>query len=72
LASTPGLYVRVEPEIAQAARESSPELSDLTTSELLRVGLLVLAGHDVGDAVPLAARKRGNWRGTKIGPRKAA
>lgn len=68
--STPGLYVRVAPEIAQAARDSSPELAGLNTSELLRVGLLVLGGHPVGDAARLACGKRGPKPGTKYGPRK--
>jgi hypothetical protein len=59
MADTPRLYVRVAPELAEAARAASPELDGLNTATLLRVGLLVLAGHEVRDAVPLAARKRG-------------
>jgi hypothetical protein len=59
MADTPRLYVRVEPEHEQAARAASPELAALNTATLLRVGLLVLAGHQVEDAVPLARRKRG-------------
>jgi hypothetical protein len=59
MAQSPMLRVRAEPELEQAAREACPELAGLNTSTVLRVGLLVLAGHDVRDAVPLAVRKRG-------------
>jgi hypothetical protein len=59
MADTPQLYVRVPPELEQAARAASPELADVNTATLLRIGLLVLAGHQVEDAVPLAMRKRG-------------
>jgi hypothetical protein len=41
------------------ALKACPELEGLNTSTVLRVGLLVLAGHDVRDAVPLSIRKRG-------------
>ncbi len=59
MADTPQLYVRVAPELEQAARSANPELAEINTATLLRVGLLVLAGHQVEDAVPLATRKRG-------------
>jgi hypothetical protein len=59
MADTPQLYVRVAPELEHAARAASPDLADVNTATLLRVGLLVLAGHQVDDAVPLAMRKRG-------------
>jgi hypothetical protein len=57
--NTPQRYVRIEPELEQAARAVAPELAELDHSTLLRVGLLVLAGHPVQDALPLAKRKRG-------------
>jgi hypothetical protein len=62
MADTPQRFVRVEPELEQAARLASPELAAIDHATLLRVGLLVLAGHLVEDAVPLAKRKRGPKR----------
>lgn len=59
MAQSPMLRVRAEPELEQAARAACPELAGLNTSTVLRVGLLVLAGHEVTEAVPLAVRKRG-------------
>jgi hypothetical protein len=59
MADTPQFYVRAEPDEVRAARAASPELADVNTATLLRVGLLVLAGHQVDEALPLAMRKRG-------------
>jgi hypothetical protein len=63
MANTPQQFVRVDPELEMAARAAiylaAPELADVDSATLLRVGLLVLAGHQVQDAVPLAKRKRG-------------
>jgi hypothetical protein len=59
MANTPLHRVRAELELVDAAYGAHPELAGLNTATLLRVGLLVLAGHEVQDAVQLAARKRG-------------
>jgi hypothetical protein len=59
MANTPLHRVRAEPDLLDAAYGAHPELKGLNTATLLRVGLLVLAGHQVEDAVPLALRKRG-------------
>jgi hypothetical protein len=59
MANTPRIEVRVEPETVRAVRDARPELAELNSATLLRVGLLVLAGHDVRDAIPLAKRRRG-------------
>lgn len=59
MANSPLLRVRAEPELEAAVRAARPELAGLSTSQLLRAGLLSLAGHSVQDAVSLAKRKRG-------------
>lgn len=59
MAQSPLLRFRAEPELMEDALEACPELAGLNTSTVLRVGLLVLAGHEVRDAVPLAVRRRG-------------
>ena len=59
MANTPVHRVRAEPELEEAARAACPELADANMATLLRTGLLVLAGYEVHDAVPLAKRKRG-------------
>jgi hypothetical protein len=59
MAQSPLLRFRAEPELMEDALQACPELEGLNTSTVLRVGLLVLAGHDVRDAVPLAKRRRG-------------
>jgi hypothetical protein len=59
MANTPLYRVRAEPELEEAARAACPELADVNAATLLRAGLLVLAGHDIREAVPLAKRKRG-------------
>ncbi len=55
----PRLSVRIAPELEAAAREASPELADAEFSTLVRVGLLVLAGHQVSAALALARERRG-------------
>jgi hypothetical protein len=59
MADTPQCFVRAEPEMLQDARQASPELADVDPSTLFRVGLLVLAGRSVAEAIPLAKRRRG-------------
>jgi hypothetical protein len=59
MANSPLHRVRAESELVDAAYEAHPELQGLNTPTVLRVGLLVLAGHKVCDAVPLAVRRRG-------------
>jgi hypothetical protein len=59
MADTQQWFVRAELESLQAARQANPELADVDPSTLFRVGLLVLAGHPVTEAVPLAKRRRG-------------
>jgi hypothetical protein len=56
---TPKLSVRVAPELEAAAREAVPELASADVSTIIRVGLLVLAGHQVPEALSLAKNRRG-------------
>jgi hypothetical protein len=42
--NSPRVAVRVREDLEAAARSASPELSDLSISELLRAGLAMLAG----------------------------
>jgi hypothetical protein len=50
---------RVPEELEAAARQRAPELAELSFSALVRVGLAVLAGYQLPDAinVSLAARQ---------------
>lgn len=59
MANSPLHRVRAEPELVDDAYAAHPELEGLNTSTLFRVGLLVLAGHEVPEAAALAKRKRG-------------
>ena len=54
--------VRVPAELESAARESAPELAALDFATLARVGLAVLAGHVVRDAIELVRTRPGPKR----------
>lgn len=62
MANTPKVGVRVDPEILRAARQAAPELAALNIAHLLRVGLAVLAGDPIGDAVSKMRRRTGPKR----------
>ena len=55
---TPKVTVRVPPELEEAARRQ-PGLEDVDLSTLVRVGLLVLAGVAVAEAIRKAGGKPG-------------
>jgi hypothetical protein len=57
MARTRGVAVRVPEDLEQAAR-ATPELAELPLSTLVRVGLAVLAGHPVPDAITVAIAAR--------------
>jgi len=59
MANTRRAVARIPEGLEAAARASSPELAALDMSMLLRVGLAVLAGHPVPDALDVARAKRG-------------
>jgi hypothetical protein len=69
MAETRGIRVRVPESLEAAARERSPELAALDMSTLVRVGLAVLGGQAIPDAVTVAVGCR-QPRGRK--PRTAA
>jgi hypothetical protein len=56
--ATRGVAVRVPEDLEKAARGAVPELADLPLSTLVRVGLAVLAGHQVPDAIAVAIAYR--------------
>ena len=58
MARTRGVAVRVPEDLEQQARATAPELADLPLSTLVRVGLAVLAGHPVPDAITVAIEAR--------------
>jgi hypothetical protein len=62
MAETPLRTVRVPTELESAARRSSPELASLDFATLARVGLAVLAGHAVRDAITLVRTRPGPKR----------
>jgi hypothetical protein len=51
MAATPPTVVRIPPELETAARANVPELADATSSVLVRVGLAVLAGLAIREAI---------------------
>jgi hypothetical protein len=57
MARTRGVAVRVPEDLEEAAR-STPELAELPLSTLVRVGLAVLAGHQVDVAIKVAIAYR--------------
>lgn len=57
--NTPQIAARVDPEIVKAARRAAPELATVNVAHLLRVGLAVLAGYPVGEAVRMTQRQTG-------------
>lgn len=54
-----GTSIRIPAELEAAARSARPELAALNRSALLRVGLGVLAGLGVTDALTQATYKSG-------------
>jgi hypothetical protein len=56
--ATRGVAVRVPEDLEEAARGAAPELADMPLSTLVRVGLAVLAGHQVPEAVRVAIASR--------------
>jgi hypothetical protein len=58
VANTPQAVVRVDPELADAARARLGQ-PDASLSVLLRAGLAVLAGLPVPEALQSAATRRG-------------
>lgn len=62
VADTPKVGVRVDPEMLTAARRAAPELATVNVAHLLRVGLAVLAGYPVDEAVSKMQRKTGPKR----------
>jgi hypothetical protein len=65
MANTPNVGIRIAPELISAARGAAPELATVDVPTLARVGLLVLAGHGVRDALPLATLRRGPVAGKR-------
>ena len=57
MARTRGVAVRVPEDLEEAAR-ATPELAELPLSTLVRVGLAVLAGHQVEEAIRVAIAYR--------------
>lgn len=58
MARTRGVAARVPEDLEAAARAKAPELAELPLSTLVRVGLAVLAGHPVEDAIRVALAYR--------------
>jgi hypothetical protein len=58
MAKTRGVAVRVPEDLEAAARKATPELAELPLSTLVRVGLAVLAGHQVDNAIKVAIAYR--------------
>jgi hypothetical protein len=56
--ATRGVAVRVPEDLEEAARGATPELAELPLSTLVRVGLAVLAGHQVPEAIKVAIAYR--------------
>jgi hypothetical protein len=50
--------VRVPEDLEEAARGATPALADIPLSTLVRVGLAVLAGHQVPEAIKVAIASR--------------
>lgn len=56
--ATRGVAVRVPEDLEAEARGADPELADLPLSTLVRVGLAVLAGREVPEAIKVAIASR--------------
>jgi hypothetical protein len=56
--ATRGVNARIPEDLEEAARGRSPELAELPLSTLVRVGLAVLAGRDVPEAIKVAIASR--------------
>ena len=56
--ATRGVNVRVPEDLEAAAREATPELADMPLSTLVRVGLAVLSGREVPEAIKVAIASR--------------
>lgn len=59
MSNTRQMPVRVAPELEAAARSGSPELASLPFATLARVGLAVLAGMSVPEALKAAHTRPG-------------
>jgi hypothetical protein len=57
--NSPVIGARIPPEIEQEARRRDPALADLDGPTLVRVGLLVLAGYGIAEALSKARMRSG-------------
>jgi hypothetical protein len=58
MARTRGVNARLPHDLEEAARNAHPELADLPVSALVRVGVAVLAGHPLHEAIRIADEAR--------------
>ena len=56
--ATRGVNARIPEDLEADARGAAPELKELPLSTLVRVGLAVLAGHQVPEAIKVAIDSR--------------
>ena len=56
--ATRGVNARIPEDLEEEARRGSPELAKLPLSTLVRVGLAVLAGREVPEAIEVAIASR--------------
>jgi hypothetical protein len=60
MAQNPVTAVRLPRGLTDEVRAARPELADVPVSQLVRLGLLIVAGYEVADAIK---RSHGNKRG---------